>query len=278
MEAPSINSLVLYYQNTGLGLAEILKILSPRIYNYPKSKYRSSEDDCGEFYLYFYPRLLRTLSRFRDQGKPFDWYFNSVMRWHYREYCQRKLKSEARWELSRSPCFWLLSDYAPPLLGATFQSDKFKTARLKKTDRKRILFLALKNARSLNDSMVPLVSRLTGVHEEKLIEMVEKLQEKLCTKEVRLHKLYLRRNRTFCRILALQRDLLGQTDAGQRAETAVKLAGLQERLHSTQSKIRRVNLRPSNREIAELLEVPKGTVDTSLYWLRNRWNAGRLAA
>lgn len=280
----SLNSLVAYYQNTGLGLAQIVKRLSLRIYNYPMGKLRASEDDCGEFYLFFYPRLLRTIDRFQDRGKPFEWYFNSVLRWHYQVYCSRKRREQARWAVARNALFWELPDLvsAAPMLGFVAQDcatiipvDRFGCSR-DTTLRRRILLLALKNARQMDDHAVRRISALTGVGEDHLTRMIEQLREGLYKRELRLHKLYRRQNRILTRVFLLQRDLLWEADPETKSAIAVSLWQLRGALRPVQRKIRRVRLHPSNREIAELLQIPKGTVDTSLYWLRKRL-AGRTA-
>jgi hypothetical protein len=63
---------VLAFQRSRDGLGALVEELSPRVYRYPRFKLGWDEDACGEFYLYFFPRLVRLLSRFRDQGKPFE--------------------------------------------------------------------------------------------------------------------------------------------------------------------------------------------------------------
>ena len=67
----ALNTRVLDYQRTGAGLEELIDRLSPRIYYYPRHRPGLDEDDCGDFYVYFYPRLIRTLKHFREQGKVF---------------------------------------------------------------------------------------------------------------------------------------------------------------------------------------------------------------
>lgn len=274
----SLNSLVAYYQNTGLGLAEIVKRLSLRIYNYPLGKFLAGEDDCGEFYLFFYPRLLRTLSNFQDRGKPFEWYFNSVLRWHYKVYCSRKRKDQTRWAVARNVLFWELPEpglavstpaVSPDSCKRIIPLDRFGGSR-EHTCRKRILFLALKNARHLDDSAISWISGLTGIEEDRLLGMVERLRTNLYKRELRLHKLYRRQNKIFTKIFLFQRDLLWEVDPKIKSELAFSLCELRTTLRSVQRKIRRVRLYPSNREIAELLQVPKGTIDTSLYWLRRQ--------
>jgi hypothetical protein len=279
----SLNTLVAYYQNTGLGLAEIVNRLALRIYNYPLGKRQASEDDCGEFYLYFYPRLIRMLEHFQERGKPFEWYFNSVLRWHYRVYCSQKRKDQTRWAAARSVLFWELpeADLGAPAPTLSVDSgekviplDRFGSSR-EHTCRKRILLLALKNARHLDDSAIRWVGQLTGVAEGHLITMVERLRANLYKRELRLHKLYRRQNKIFTKIFLFQRDLLGEVDPQIKAGLALSLCELRRSLRSVQRRIRRVRLHPSNREIAELLQIPKGTIDTSLYWLRRQLQANK---
>ncbi|UCF95805.1 MAG: hypothetical protein JSV89_11530 [Spirochaetaceae bacterium] len=274
----SLNSLVAYYQNTGLGLAEIVKRLSLRIYNYPRGKFQAGEDDCGEFYLFFYPRLLRSLARFEDRGKPFEWYFNSILRWHYKAYCSQKRQEQSRWAVARNALFW---EHPEPVMGAYLPNsgsdgheniipiDRLGRSR-DTTWRRRILFLALKNARQLDEAGVAWISDLTGIGQDHLIGMIERLRASLYKRELRLHKLYYRQNRAFTKILLLQQELLWEVDPGRKVELALSLCDLRKTLHGLQGRIRRVRLHPSNRQIAELLQIPKGTVDTSLFWLRRQ--------
>jgi hypothetical protein len=130
--------------------------------------------------------------------------------------------------------------------------------------------LALKNARQLDDSAVSWISELTGVAEDHLMGLVERLRANLYNRELRLHKLYRRQNKIFTKIFIIQQDLLREVDPKIKAELVLSLCKLRRTLRSVQKKIRRVRLHPSNREIAELLQIPKGTVDTSLYWLRRQ--------
>jgi hypothetical protein len=274
----SLNALVAYYQKTGLGLAEILNRLALRIYNYPSGKSLANEDDCGEFYLYFYPRLIRTLGKFQDRGKPFEWYFNSVLRWHYKVYCTRKRKDQIRWAVARSVLFWELPDPGPVLPASTLSMDPRESAipfdrfggSRENTCRKRILLLALKNARHLDDYAIRWISGFSGVEEDHLVALVERLRANLYKQELRLHRLYRRQNKIFTKIFLFQRDLLWEIDPEKKAQLALSLCELRRVLRSVQRKIHRVRLHPSNREIAELLHIPKGTIDTSLYWLRRQ--------
>jgi hypothetical protein len=108
------------------------------------------------------------------------------------------------------------------------------------------------------------------VEEDHLVALIERLRANLYKQELRLHRLYRRQNKVFTKIILLQRDLLWEADPEAKAELALRLCELRRALRSVQRKIRHVRLHPSNREIAELLQIPKGTIDTSLYWLRRQ--------
>ena len=76
------------------------------MYGYPRLRGSRCEDDAGEFYLLCYPRLLRTLRRFREQGKPFEWYLQSVLRWQYLAYVRVRRRRERQWASGSLTAFW----------------------------------------------------------------------------------------------------------------------------------------------------------------------------
>jgi hypothetical protein len=276
MDRGALNEMVLRYQRSGEGLEQILAVVGPAIYRYPAGKYGSCEDDCGEFFLFFYPRLLRTLARFREQGKPFEWYLNSVLCWQYRVYRRSRQRQEVCWRAGSRRDFWELPD--SPGVAAEEGSDAYarvfrpdRRGRVPKAaDRKRLLFLSLKNVWFLDESVLPRLSQATGVETARLAAMARRLREQLCQRQVRLHRLYERRNRLFAKLILLQQELEQEIEPRYTLELSVRLARLQRSLRLVRRRIGSVSLRPTNREIAEVLRVPKGTVDTSLYWLRNR--------
>jgi hypothetical protein len=105
----SLKERVLSYQRTGEGLERIIQDLSESIYLYPLRGRRGREDDAGEFYLYFVPRLKRLLLKYEDQGVPFEHYFNATLYWNLRSYFRSMRKRRWRWKMSACPEFWDLS-------------------------------------------------------------------------------------------------------------------------------------------------------------------------
>jgi DNA-directed RNA polymerase specialized sigma24 family protein len=276
---------VLRYQRTREGLAELLAVLAGKIYGYPRCRGSVSEDDGGEFYLFFYPRLLRTLERFRDQGRPFEWYLHSVLRWHYLGFVRWKRRRERSWAYGAMPDLWEppaagrtaeegiepreSPGWLPPEVAAVFRLGP--ESRLKKpADRQRLLIWALKQVRLLLGPDLDLVMKWTGIGEERLRRARAELRDRLERRERRLALLVERRNRAFAALQLTERALAGELDPAVRLSLCERLARARRCLYRSQERIARVPLQPSNRELAQALGLPKGTVDTSLYWLKRR--------
>jgi hypothetical protein len=282
---------VLRYQRTRQGLKELLALLAGEIYGYPRCRGSRAEDDGGEFFLFFYPRLLRTLERFQDQGRPFEWYLHSVLRWHYLGFVRWKRRRERSWAAGALPALWeaqpasgpAAEDSSPESRTEAFElpgwlgpemADLFSLdggAPLQRpADRKRLLVWALKQVRSLREPDLEKLAAWTGTGEERLRALCGGLRERLARRERRLELLVERRNRAFAALQLAQQALAGEPEPAGRALLAGRAARARRCLHLSQERISRVPLQPSNRELAQALGLPKGTVDTSLYWLKCR--------
>jgi hypothetical protein len=279
----SLNKLVLAYQRSGEGLNEILAEIALQIYRYPLSKRGFSEDDCGEYFLFVYPRLLRTLNRFHDRGKPFEWYLNSVLCWQLKEYRRHRYSSDESWGVAAQPGFWDregLPAWSPPGTPSAVHLEerssslesmqRFCGRRLSKAAGRRLLFWALKNPRRLAPADIERLGELSGLSPEFLELAVRSVERSILRKRERLHRLYVRRNRAYSLCLHLQTRIARELDPDRRRELHFRLEKARASLHKTVARLSTIRFSASNREIARALQVPKGTVDSSLYWLRRR--------
>ena len=281
----SLTQQVRSYQQSGEGLREILAEISLRVYRYPLGRFGFSEDDCGEYYLFVYPRLLRTIERFQDRGKPFEWYLNSVLCWQLKEYRRRRLSSEENWGIAAQPGFWEYGGQPAwsrgGCSGATAAFGEPKPAMLEALRRvcgprvsraagRRLLFWALKHPARLVAEDIRTLAGLSGLPVSLLEQAVREVERTLLHREERLHRLYLRRNRAYARCLHFHAQLTRELDPERKEQIRCRLDKARSCLHRTLDRLSGIRLRPSNREIARALQVPKGTVDSSLYWLKHR--------
>jgi len=282
-----LNEQVLRYQATGEGLEELLSLLSARVYAYPRLRGSRCEDDAGEFYLLCYPRLVRTLRRFREQGKPFEWYLQSVLRWQYLAYVRARRRREREWASGCLAAFWEPPPVEPePALdppglfrqaAGLFQLEA-GGRRVRRGERTRLLAWALKGVRSLSETQLRELAELSGVPPELLGQACARLRQGLLPHERRLELLVGRRTRAYSALCLLEQDLGREAEPIRREALARRVQKARRALCRSQRRIAAVRLAPSNRSIAAALGLPKGTVDTALYSLRRRQQAGAEAA
>jgi RNA polymerase sigma factor (sigma-70 family) len=270
----SLTEKVLAFQRSNDGYEELVAALSPRIYQYPRQKLGWDEDSCGDFYLFFQPRLTRLLQRFRDQGKPFETYLCSVLSWQLKNFARDRRKSERGWSVSLR---------LVPVEDEAEERDEADACPLpdpmdprlrmilgQKSDRRNFLLLCLKCVRVLSSGRIAGLSGLTGVPEQDLCGLVSELRARIAKKERRLECFRERRNRAFALCRLLETELSEETDPARRETLRVRLEKARGRMNAAMRRMSKVMLNPTNREIAEVLGMPKGTVDSGLFWLKRK--------
>jgi DNA-directed RNA polymerase specialized sigma24 family protein len=278
---------VLHYQRTGQGLGDIVNDLAPRVYHFPRRTMGWDEDACGEFYVFVHPRILRLVERFRNQGKPFESYLWAVLSWQVRNFARERGQREREWRVSlrmdpgeqadcgpadapgRAPAG--VPVLVPPAVdpSALPCTDMARAIR-SPADRRNFLFLVLKCSRQLDSARAPQFAAMAGVNASRLLDLVDTLRDMRTGRERRLQKFASRRNRAFAKILLLQTELRNEVEAGKIDALREALRRARQRMRSSAAHMARVGMSPTNREIAAVLGIPKGTVDSGLYWLKRK--------
>ena len=268
---------VLQYQKTHEGLQDLVRELAPRVYQFPRRKMGWDEDACGEFYVFIHPRLIRLLDRFRDQGKPFESYLCAVLNWQLRNLARERKYGERRWNVS------LRLEQGT---GANQETDDEESrpdreesllvpgslSRIicTRADRRNFLFLLLKCSRSIEPVNAPLLAEIAGIDAERLAGLASLLQDMRSRREARLETFRHRRNRAFAHARLLEAELKTEIEPERVAILTCTLSRTRRRMRLAMTRMARVGLSPTNREIAAVLGVPKGTVDSGLYWLKRK--------
>jgi RNA polymerase sigma factor (sigma-70 family) len=264
----SLTEKVLQYQKTRQGLRDLVDELAPRVYQFPRRKMGWDEDACGDFYLFVHPRLIRLLDRFRDQGKPFESYLCAVLNWQLRNFARDRSRGKTNWNVSLrledreddeaepSP-----QPLLSPEIAAAIRSD---------ADRRNFLFLVLKCSRTLDLENTQVLAPLAGVSREKLLTLASTVQGLRTSRERRLETFRSRRNKAFALIRVLETELMTEGEPQRVLVLQGRLARARRRMRSAMQRMARVGLAPTNKEIGAVLGVPKGTVDSGLYWLKRK--------
>jgi DNA-directed RNA polymerase specialized sigma24 family protein len=262
---------VLQYQRTRQGLREIVEEIAPRVYQFPRRTMGWDEDACGEFYVFIHPRIIRLLDRFRDQGKPFESYLWAVLNWQLRNFARDRNRDERRWKVSLriEPGAGVSTEDQQGFDALCTSADLARCVR-SSADRRNFLFLVLKCSRLIDSEHAPAFSRIAGVTTETLLALVTTLADMRGARENRFEMFRGRRNKAFAAIRLLETELKDEVDAGRRTATEAALSRMRRKMHSAMQRMSRVGLSPTNLEISKVLSVPKGTVDSGLYWLKRK--------
>ncbi len=266
---------VLQYQRTGQGLREIVEEIGPRVYQFPRRTMGWDEDACGDFYVFIHPRIIRLLRRFRDQGRPFESYLWAVLNWQLRNFARDRHCDERRWQVSLRVDPGALVTREDPVSDGDDADALSACASLagclrSEADRRNFLFMVLKLSRRLDPDRAPALARLAGVSPRLLLSLASELRELRAGREARQEMFRARRNKCYAAARLLETELASETDPQKIASMRERLRRTRRRMAAAMDHLARVAIAPTNLEIGRVLGVPKGTVDSGLFWLKKK--------
>lgn len=240
-----------------------------------------SEDDRLDLLCWMYPRLRRAVDAYKETGSGFDAYIHSLLRWAALEYraaeAERTAMELACWQdrandiaaeaAAADPAFQVLAAAEPDESYAAAQEGKRPAPR----DAKPILIIALKNCFFMNDALAAKVAKAVGMEEAELQAAIGALRANAARRWTDLKELEERVAAQYYRCVAFAAREAACPEGSVRREN---LRGLsvraRRRYESMRQRLARTTRDVSNREVAEYLRIPKGTVDSCLAVLKHR--------
>lgn len=98
-----IKELIDQYQKTEEGYDEIVIMISDFVYNYPRIKYQRNEDDCSDFYLYFFERFQNALNKYQVEDVLFVSWLMIVLKNHFINWIKKRSKEKNTISLEDMP-------------------------------------------------------------------------------------------------------------------------------------------------------------------------------
>ena len=233
---------VIEYQNFG-DVTDDLEDMRGYAYRFPLWN-GGDEDDCADFLLQVDRLLPGMAERYEDRGRPFTAYLYVCLRYQMMTY-----RRTARQELDRRDDHRLGIALGAPVDDAPAKWEARELDRA--TMRRDVVVAAIKASWELADNQVDVLATVTGRAD--LADLVERGRAAIDT--TRYEKLSGRLRRSLGRRIA--------------EETGIE-ADCYERAHA---ELRHVRMAPTNRQVAEILDMPKGSVDTALYRFRRKAQA-----
>jgi hypothetical protein len=226
-----------------------------------------NDEHCMDFLCWLYPRLSRAIDTYKNVGSSFDSYIISLIRWSMREYHTR----EAKRYMTEYACWEARTE---ELAACEPEPEYMEPSRKPKPldivpNPRQVLILLLKSYYFVSDDFISRVAPALGLEKERLKELVDELRKQRQIKDEELRSFQERLHCQYFRCIAYARRLHALSE-GSACYERLKLQLARAKARYKRMKARFVSTcrEPSNRQIADVLGVPKGTVDSNLYTLK----------
>lgn len=288
----SMTDLVLKYQKTGEGESELFNELFLVIYEIPRRFYRGGSEECSDFLMYIYPRLKRFVKSFVYKGIPFEHFLRKNLYCQYKNYFKRSKDADTEWDTFSDAGFWDVHEFQEwarvPVDRATFSekeskgySDKVKevfkideTGQIQdESMKRRVLYCFLKNAELCCEEVIQKISRITGFCAGWLSDCVASLRGKIYNREGVYRIFHERRNRAYFKLNVLKKRYHGAIDAETKRMYQERINRQLDILRRGKTQLEKTRRVATNREVAQIVGVPKGSVDSGMYGLKKKLKA-----
>lgn len=228
--------------------------------------FKRNREKWNDFLSWLYPRISRAIDNYRNLGSSLDAYINTVVRGASKEY----VRHEARRYLTEYAC-WQARAEEIELHESEIEYGKNKncnTAQIKIKPR-QILILLLKSYFFANDDLVERVAKINRMKSAEIRKLIDELRCKRSCHDADITDLCKRLQCQYYRCLAYQKQMKS-TIAGTEFYAIIKarFERAKKRFHSMKKRLEGMRKGASNRMIAEVLKIPKGTVDSGLYKIK----------
>ncbi|MCL2705434.1 MAG: hypothetical protein FWE72_04400 [Spirochaetaceae bacterium] len=286
MKKEDLKTMLIFYRNGVLPKKKIIEAISLFVYKFPLKKYRWKEDDCSEFFSYFFPKINKIIDSFKITEVPFEAYLIKTLKLQIKTFALKKTTAEINRKILKNKEFWPYDDNedycAEPgieffkkdiqptysFIKNIFSNDKVKHRNNNKTLKKRILLLILKNMNHIKETEIPAIAEILNCDKGWLYETFSKINKKIENKIKRKKLLEERRNKHFCRLYHFHELLSVSEIAEEKIKYSLVIAKIKLYITNITKKIDMITPEPTHKDIAEIMNIPKGSVDSSLFYFK----------
>jgi hypothetical protein len=283
----NFTAMLVSYRGGALSRKTISEAISLFVYKFPLRMYKWKEDDCSDFFSYFYPKIHKMIDSFEIREIPFEVYLIKTLKLQIKTFAARKAAEANSIKILQNREFWTYeflnnSSFCFENDAGYSKSDsgimvEFLNQNLNcrlcgisrdSTLKKRMLMLALKIMRNVAENDIRIISSMLDCDCIWLLGAVEILKLKREQKTARKQFLEERRNRHFCRLCLLHESFYSSGVLEERAKLASEISRVKISIDKLAKKIDMIVIEPTHQDIAEVMKVPKGSVDSGLFYLK----------
>jgi DNA-directed RNA polymerase specialized sigma24 family protein len=236
-------------------------------YNNEYGLYFRDRVERADFLCRIYPKIRNAIKRYDSGHASFDTYVATTVRYAYRFYRAKDKRRHA----TEHACWNVCDDYSVQECEAPYQDEETVPDTYGKTLPKHALLLLLKSFYYISDDMVNKAARTLGMDAKVLGGMIDTLHSLQLKKITRLQKLANSAHCLYFRCLSYEWQLADRHGNPQtRALIERRLKRGRRHLEDIRSRLKSTRIEATNGNLAKLLGIPKGTIDTRLATIRSR--------
>ncbi|MDR2484323.1 MAG: hypothetical protein LBD55_02885 [Treponema sp.] len=267
-ETLSLNQLHQHYISKTLPKKDFEEL----IFKYILDHYRQfhlpnwSKEKCTDYLCSLYPRISRAIDTYKNIGSTFEAYILSKVYWYARE----RWSKEADHHVTEYACWTARAE------DMAFEEHEPEYAESHPAGKpvsnpRQVLILLLKSYFYISEDFISRAAPYIGIEKERLSRMIDELRDLRLKRDEEIRELRERLHCQYYRCLAFESKLEKAAEGSalhERMKDRVERA--RKRYASMRKRYRSLRMDATNREIAQVLGVAKGTVDSNLYALKQK--------
>jgi hypothetical protein len=280
MEISDFHEKVLRNRNSKKGFKELVKTISIHVYFVLRNHYKMDDDERGEFFCIFYPKIPGLISRYEYYGIPFDGYLNNSIRWSIKAYRSSKSKYRSIQKAYYTEPFFLVSQENNftelEKIPLSISESARKALRLEDNDKylsetvkQRILYIYLIEANFIDERLKEGIIRITGYKKKWIDLCTEELKLRVQKRLDRIRIIRDRRNSAFFKFHLLQEKISFAEDENEKLELKEEISKLKQKIYKMNMTISKAPTRPTHKDIAEILGIPRGSIDSGIHYIKS---------
>ncbi|GHV84147.1 hypothetical protein AGMMS50212_14870 [Spirochaetia bacterium] len=228
---------------------------------------KNKNDEWLDYLSWLYPRISKSVDKYQDSGSSFEAYICSITRYAYKEF--RRLQFD---NYTTEDTCW--NDNADEMTVCDIElpyEEEYEAENKRIVNPRQTLILLLKSYYHVSDSLVSKIAPVLGLDERSLDELLARLRNVRHGKEEKIKKLRERIYSQYYRCLTYEKKL-ANADRDTQWEWQIKsdLENARIRLNKMRRHFKTLKSEATNREVAKVLGVPKGTIDSSMSVMRKK--------
>lgn len=281
LKGKTLNNLYNQYTNSKISKskfeASIFRFYLLNQHKTPLSQWK--RDEYEDFISWFYTRIQKATEKYTDTGFSFEAYMNKFLLISSKEYKIRKIRGSvteySTWSAQLPDLY--VNEQMPEYLSDNYNSKEYELSEIisrkaGRKDNRRILALIIKCYSFISDDFIDKIAPKIEIHKSELKHMIDKIH---IIRQKNDDEIYLLKEKISCQYY---KNLVTEKKLSTAGKNTALHAKLKKQLETGIKKLAKLrdqynNKRKdaSNSQVAEVIGIQKGSVDSSLYKLKEKF-------